>query len=80
MALTTRQTNRKAWLETALTAIESAQMGNFEQGQMITLNGRSLQRYSAEELERLRVRYDAELDKLERKANGTYSTTVKVIG
>jgi len=46
----------------------------------MTFNGRSVQRYSPEELERLRVRYDAELVKLERIDSGTYTTTVRVIG
>jgi len=80
MPLTPRQTSRKAWLEAALTKIEAAQAGNFDQGQAMTFNGRSVQRYSPEELERLRVRYDAELVKLERIDSGTYTTTVRVIG
>lgn len=81
MALTERQTARKAWLINAITAIESAQLNSLtSEAAQMTFNGRSIQRFSPQELERLRTVYDGELSKLEKVEAGTYTRTVRVIG
>lgn len=71
MALTERQTRRKAWLENMLQAIEERLSGDIASGAVnMTLNGRSLQRYSLEELDALYKRYDNELARLENQEAG----------
>jgi hypothetical protein len=79
MALTTRQTTRKAYLEETLPKIEAAIAGNL--GAMkIQLEGRAIERYSLEDLEKLRVKYDSELTRLERREAGSTSTsTIKAV-
>lgn len=81
MPLTPRQVTRKAWLEKAIDAIQETQLnGIVSEGSQMTFNGRSIQRFSTEELENLRVRFEAELSKLERIELGTHTRTVRVIG
>ncbi len=71
MALSDRQTKRKAWLEQILDAIDARIAGDIASGgSNMTINGRSLQRYSLEELDALRKRYDNELEGLEAKEAG----------
>ncbi len=81
MPLTTRQAARKDWLEKALTAIESAQLGLLTNAKSsITFNGRSATNLAPSELERLRRSYESELLKLERKEMGQGTKTIRVIG
>ena len=71
MALTDRQTRRKEWLEKMLDAIEARISGDLESGgSSMSINGRSLQRYSMDELNTLYSRYNNELTQLERQAAG----------
>lgn len=71
MALTDRQTRRKQWLENMLDAIEARISGDLDSGAIsMSLNGRSLQRYSIEELNRMYSQYSNELSQLERKEAG----------
>ncbi len=81
MALTTRQTNRKTYLETAVAAIQDAQMGMIQGGVAeMSVGGRSLARFKPHELEDLYQKYLAELTRLERIEAGTRTRTVRVIG
>ncbi len=81
MPLTTRQAARKTWLENALAAIESAQLGLLSTGKSsVTFNGRSATNLAPSELEKLRRSYESELLKLERKEIGKGTRTVRVIG
>lgn len=81
MALTTRETARKTYLETAVTAIQDAQMGMIKGGvQEMSVGGRSLARFKPDELEKLYQKYLAELTRLESKEAGTRTRTVRVIG
>lgn len=71
MALTDRQQNRKDWLEKMLDAIEGRISGDIESGSSsMSLNGRSLQRYTLEELNTLHSQYSYELSRLEQQAAG----------
>ncbi len=77
MALTDRQTRRKEWLEKMLDAIEARISGDLESGgSSMSINGRSLQRYTMDELNTLYSQYSYELTRLERQAAGKpkYST------
>lgn len=81
MALTTRQAERKAWLESAITAIQNAQLGILTSGKLdLSYNGRSMTNLSPPEMEKLRRSYESELQKLERKEEGSASRTIRVIG
>lgn len=80
MALTARQTTRKAWLEKAIFEIESAQLKGITSGLTMSFNGRSIQRHTPAELERLNRTYEAELCKLEKIELGTRTRTIRVIG
>jgi hypothetical protein len=81
MALTTRQAQRKTWLESALTAIQNAQLGILTAGTTeVSFNGRSVTNLAPQEMERLRRSYEAELQKLERIERGVSSRTIRVIG
>jgi hypothetical protein len=81
MALTTRQSERKTWLESALTAIQSAQLGILTSGKSdLSFNGRSVTNLSPQEMEKLRRSYESELQKLERIEQGVSSRTIRVIG
>lgn len=80
MPLTTRQSERKAWLEEALEKIDEALLKGISSGVSMTFNGRSIQRHSNEDLARLQKRYSAELSKLERIEAGTQTRTIRVIG
>lgn len=80
MPLNNRQTERKIWLEEAIETIETALLTGIRDGLSLTFNGRSLQRHTPEELEKLRKRYEAELCKLERIEAGTQTRTIRVIG
>lgn len=71
MALTDQQTRRKAWLENMLDAIEARIYGDLESGgSSMSINGRSLQRYTMDELNGLYSQYNNELTRLERQAAG----------
>lgn len=71
MALTQRQLNRKQWLETTLDTIQARINGDLDSGAVsLSLNGRSLQRYSLDELNRLYKQYDHELSQLENQVAG----------
>ncbi len=71
MALTDRQTRRKEWLENMLDAIEARISGDLESGaSSMSINGRSLQRYSLDELNGLYAQYNNELKRLEQQALG----------
>ena len=71
MALTDRQTLRKEWLEKMLDAIEARLSGDIESGgSSMSMNGRSLQRYSLEELNTLHKTFSNELSRLEQQAAG----------
>lgn len=71
MALTDRQTRRKQWLENMLDAIEARISGDLESGgSSMSINGRSLQRYSLDELNGLYSQYNNELKRLEQQALG----------
>lgn len=81
MPLTPRQITRKAWLEKAVDAIQDTQLnGITSEALNMTFNGRSLQRFGPEELERVRQQFETELIKLEKIEIGNYSRTIKVIG
>jgi hypothetical protein len=81
MALTTRQAQRKTWLESALTAIQNAQLGILTAGTTeVSFNGRSVTNLAPQEMERLRRSYESELQKLERIEQGVSSRTIRVIG
>lgn len=81
MPLTPRQSIRKEWLEKAIDAIQETQLnGIVSEGSQMTFNGRSIQRFSPDELERLRLRFEAELTKFERIELGTHTRTIRVIG
>lgn len=81
MPLTPRQITRKAWLEKAVDAIQNTQLnGITSEALNMTFNGRSLQRFGPEELERVRQQFETELIKLEKIEIGNYSRTIKVIG
>lgn len=80
MALTPRQITRKAWLEKAISEIESAQLTGIKSGLSMSFNGRSIQRHTIQELETLLKGYEAELCKLERKEAGTQTRTIRVVG
>lgn len=79
MALTARQAVRKAWLEQAITEIQSAQLKGFSSATM-TFNGRSIQRHTPAELEKLMRTYESELCKLEKIELGTRTRTIRVVG
>lgn len=71
MALTDRQTRRKEWLEKMLDAIEARISGDLESGgSSMSINGRSLQRYTMDELNGMYSQYNNELTRLERQAAG----------
>lgn len=71
MALTERQTKRKVWLESMLTAIEGRLSGDIESGgSNMSINGRSLQRYTLDELNTMYRQYSSELTQLERVEQG----------
>ena len=77
MALTNRQIRRKQWLESMLNAIEARLAGDIaDGGSSMSINGRSLQRYSLDELNTLHRVYSNELTGLEQKEAGRskYST------
>lgn len=80
MPLSARQITRKAWLEKAIDAIQDSQINGISSGLSMTFNGRSIQRHSPEELEKLFKSYEAELCKLERIEAGTQTRTIRVIG
>lgn len=80
MALTSRQSERKEWLEGVLSDIEEALSGGIKNGVSGAFNGRSVQRYTPDELTKLQKRYDSELRRLERIEAGTNSRTIRVIG
>lgn len=81
MALTDRQTARKEWLESAIDAIQNAQMGILTSGKSeLSFNGRSVTNLSPSELETMRRSYESELEKLERKEKGLRTRTVRVLG
>lgn len=80
MALTPRQVTRKAWLEKAISEIEKAQLTGITAGLSMSFNGRSIQRHTPTELEKLRKGFEAELCKLERKEVGTQTRTIRVVG
>ena len=81
MALTERQKERKKWLEIIILAIESTQLKGIESGAMkYGIHDRSLERYNPEELERLRRRYECELQALEKKEMGIFKKTISVYG
>lgn len=78
MALTTRQAARKSYLEGAIPKLEAAIEGSFGAAKL-TIAGRSLERYTLEELESLRAKYDAELTRLERRDLGVSNVnTIRV--
>ena len=71
MALTDRETRRKAWLEQIIDAIEFRMTGDISSGaSSMSLNGRSLQRYSLDELNSLYLKFNNELKQLDRQAIG----------
>ncbi len=81
MPLTPRQIARKEWLESAVEAIQNAQMGIITSGKsQLSWNGRSVTNLSPDELESLRRSYESELERLERKEQGSGTRTVRVIG
>ncbi len=81
MALTTREQNRKSYLETALDSIQEAQQGMISGGvQEMSIGGRSLVRFKPNELEDLYQKYSRELIRLEAKEAGKRTRTVRVIG
>lgn len=81
MALTPRQAERKQWLEQAIKEIQYAQLNGIKSEALtMSFNGRSMQRFTPEELEKMRLRYDQELTKLERMEAGNYSRTIRVYG
>lgn len=81
MALTTRETTRKAYLETAVAGIQEAQMGMIQGGVAeMSVGGRSLARFKPQELEDLYQKYLGELKKLEAQVAGTRTRTVRVVG
>lgn len=71
MALTDRQNRRREWLEKVLDAIESRLSGDIESGgSSMSMNGRSMQRYSLDELNSLHKTFSNELNQLEQQADG----------
>lgn len=71
MALTDRQNRRREWLEKVLDAIESRLSGDIESGgSSMSINGRSMQRYSLDELNSLHKTFSNELNQLEQQADG----------
>lgn len=80
MALTARQAVRKAWLEKAITEIQSAQLKGISAGLTMSFNGRSIQRHTPAELEKLMRTYESELCKLEKIELGTRTRTIRVVG
>lgn len=71
MALTERQIRRKAWLEQMMDAIEARIAGDVESGSSsMSFNGRSLQRYTLDELNTLHSQYSYELNRLELQEMG----------
>ncbi|KZZ67405.1 hypothetical protein A3765_10510 [Oleiphilus sp. HI0130] len=80
MPLNARQYDRKIWLEKAIKEIEDALLNGIKSGHSMTFNGRSIQRHTTDELEKLRRAYNAELCKLERIEAGTQTRTIRVIG
>lgn len=79
MALTARQAVRKAWLEQAITEIQSAQLKGIS-GLSMSFNGRSIQRHTPSELEKLMRTYESELCSLEKAELGTRTRTIRVVG
>lgn len=71
MALSDRDTKRKAWLTEMLSAIDARMIGDLSGGGAeMAINGRSLKRYSLTELDGLRRRCANELDALENRERG----------
>lgn len=79
--LTEREKTRKTWLEKAIYEIQKVQLEGLGSGaQTLAFGGRSIQRFTPQELESLRRSYDNELARLERKEVGKSSRTIRVWG
>ncbi|EMK6669888.1 hypothetical protein V9J75_003402 [Vibrio fluvialis] len=81
MALTESEAARKAWLVSAIEAIQKAQLGILTSGKSsLSFNGRSVTNLSPTEMEAMRVSFASELGKLERKEAGLRTRTIRCIG